>query len=107
MIGLPPRSTRTDTLFPDTTLFRSVRPLLRRPHPDVRARAVAGDAGALRRTRPHLAGPGADRAVPAGDRSRAQQLRRAIDLTAVPQRRSRTEHRAARAVRSEARRVGK
>src|SRR3546814_14365449 len=26
MIGRPPRSTRTDTLFPDTTLFRSVRP---------------------------------------------------------------------------------
>src|SRR3546814_2691373 len=24
MIRLPPRSTRTDTLFPDTTLFRSV-----------------------------------------------------------------------------------
>src|SRR3546814_2072029 len=26
MIRLPPRSTRTDTLFPYTTLFRSVRP---------------------------------------------------------------------------------
>src|SRR3546814_16574945 len=25
MIRLPPRSTRTDTLFPDTTLFRSAR----------------------------------------------------------------------------------
>src|SRR3546814_12530683 len=25
MIRRPPRSTRTDTLFPDTTLFRSVR----------------------------------------------------------------------------------
>src|SRR3546814_18508264 len=24
MLRLPPRSTRTDTLFPDTTLFRSV-----------------------------------------------------------------------------------
>src|SRR3546814_13693044 len=29
MIRLPPRSTRTDTLFPCTTLFRSVRPELR------------------------------------------------------------------------------
>src|SRR3546814_5920648 len=28
MIRLPPRSTRTDTLFPYTTLFRSSRPLL-------------------------------------------------------------------------------
>src|SRR3546814_3259975 len=27
MIRLPPRSTRTDTLFPDTTLFRSQPPL--------------------------------------------------------------------------------
>src|SRR3546814_12919052 len=29
MIRLPPRSTRTDTLFPYTTLFRSTRPLAR------------------------------------------------------------------------------
>src|SRR3546814_18891206 len=28
MIRRPPRSTRTDTLFPDTTLFRSQRDLL-------------------------------------------------------------------------------
>src|SRR3546814_4984135 len=38
MIGRPPRSTRTDTLFPFTTLFRS----------DVAARCLpAGAAGAL------------------------------------------------------------
>src|SRR3546814_9999022 len=30
MIRVPPRSTRTDTLFPYTTLFRSVRPECRR-----------------------------------------------------------------------------
>src|SRR3546814_7327197 len=36
MIRRPPRSTRTDTLFPDTTLFRSVR-----------ARAAAGRGPAL------------------------------------------------------------
>src|SRR3546814_19455858 len=29
MVPLPPRSTRTDTLFPDTTLCRSVRAALR------------------------------------------------------------------------------
>src|SRR3546814_9903670 len=33
MVRLPPRSTRTDTLFPYTPLFRSVRP----------AQAAAGD----------------------------------------------------------------
>src|SRR3546814_3617796 len=31
MIRRPPRSTRTDTLFPYTTLFRSKRPLSHRP----------------------------------------------------------------------------
>src|SRR3546814_7883017 len=30
MIRRPPRSTRTDTLFPDTTLFRSPSPCVRR-----------------------------------------------------------------------------
>src|SRR3546814_1234964 len=32
MIRRPPRSTRTDTLFPYTTLFRSIRRLARREH---------------------------------------------------------------------------
>src|SRR3546814_7235899 len=54
MIRRPPRSTRTDTLFPYTTLFRSlaleaITPLLRQEHipqndedprPHVRARAI-------------------------------------------------------------------
>src|SRR3546814_6102941 len=43
MIRRPPRSTRTDTLFPYTTLFRSLRLLSddddRRPRPFHRARA--------------------------------------------------------------------
>src|SRR3546814_2790405 len=47
MLGRPPRSTRTDTLFPYTTLFRS-RPGLRgltevlaqRPQPGARARQL-------------------------------------------------------------------
>src|SRR3546814_9723428 len=52
MIRLPPRSTRTDTLFPYTTLFRSVRrlALLRLVHPivaqhgaDIAARFPIGD----------------------------------------------------------------
>src|SRR3546814_14033344 len=33
MIRRPPRSTRTDTLFPYTTLFRSLRKIWREPHP--------------------------------------------------------------------------
>src|SRR3546814_16870874 len=40
MIRLPPRSTRTDTLFPYTTLFRSARRRGQRPQ--------APDPGALR-----------------------------------------------------------
>src|SRR3546814_3217077 len=52
MIRRPPRSTRTDTLFPDTTLFRSecsspprerVNSLLREPQ---RVHAVAAEVGA-------------------------------------------------------------
>src|SRR3546814_4544572 len=33
MIRRPPRSTRTDTLFPYTTLFRSLAPVLENGHP--------------------------------------------------------------------------
>src|SRR3546814_13418916 len=45
MIRRPPRSTRTDTLFPDTTLFRS----------DESRQAAAGVAEGVRRVRLHLA----------------------------------------------------
>src|SRR3546814_17496064 len=38
MIRRPPRSTRTDTLFPYTTLFRSL------PSPAARGRSGAGEA---------------------------------------------------------------
>src|SRR3546814_2705969 len=38
MIRRPPRSTRTDTLFPYTTLFRSVGALVRKHAPVVEAR---------------------------------------------------------------------
>src|SRR3546814_7228029 len=44
MIRRPPRSTRTDTLFPYTTLFRSVRHEL-----DQAGRAAAGVVGLRRR----------------------------------------------------------
>src|SRR3546814_3310614 len=42
MIRRPPRSTRTDTLFPDTTLFRSVR---------LRRRGLDGPDGAAQADR--------------------------------------------------------
>src|SRR3546814_4476421 len=40
MIRRPPRSTRTDTLFPYTTLFRSHAPRLRRAETDAFAERV-------------------------------------------------------------------
>src|SRR3546814_8668180 len=42
MIRRPPRSTRTDTLFPDTTLFRSAAHAALRSHAHPRERARRG-----------------------------------------------------------------
>src|SRR3546814_13270205 len=52
MIRRPPRSTRTDTLFPYTTLFRSPRqprrvPALRAGVPSSRRAGQAGEAGGV------------------------------------------------------------
>src|SRR3546814_19587775 len=58
MIRRPPRSTRTDTLFPYTPLFRSSRiaPLLRRPEPRrLRSPAFGRYQGSCRTI--HLAAP--------------------------------------------------
>src|SRR3546814_10480335 len=52
MIRRPPRSTRTDTLFPYTTLFRSARAARAR----TRAHAPALDTGDHRRARHRTAG---------------------------------------------------
>src|SRR3546814_183014 len=63
MIRRPPRSTRTDTLFPDTTLFRSALPFsykgiggipmlhLTEPNSNLlaRTRRIAGQVGAVER----------------------------------------------------------
>src|SRR3546814_10607628 len=46
MIRRPPRSTRTDTLFPYTTLFRSAHGITVHPRPDAR-HIRAGDVLAL------------------------------------------------------------
>src|SRR3546814_2251969 len=64
MIRRPPRSTRTDTLFPYTTLFRSVErrvhredglAVLDRGHPSRRERPSVADP--LHRVADRLAGP--------------------------------------------------
>src|SRR3546814_10916682 len=55
MIRRPPRSTRTDTLFPYTTLFRS-RPPGRFSVPRRKCRACPGN-GLLRARPPYAAGP--------------------------------------------------
>src|SRR3546814_11899330 len=76
MIRRPPRSTRTDTLFPYTTLFRSTRPY---PHADAhgpgadrqlrRAHAEAADrAAAPGRRQPRNDGEGRRGAGAAGRR---------------------------------------
>src|SRR3546814_1983862 len=50
MIRRPPRSTRTDTLFPYTTLFRSLRRHSSLPEggPEARSRSVLNDGMPLR-----------------------------------------------------------
>src|SRR3546814_9091051 len=64
MIRRPPRSTRTDTLFPYTTLFRSVRPAAVLGLPRVRqlcplqGRRHGGRGDGLARHRRHAGGGG-------------------------------------------------
>src|SRR3546814_14346352 len=61
MLRRPPRSTRTDTLFPDTTLFRSLDP-----------RPRGGVAGLDQRAAAR-AGPGAGAATTTADGSHDEQ----------------------------------
>src|SRR3546814_1619270 len=57
MIRRPPRSTRTDTLFPYTTLFRSARwPALAVVAAELRARSPARRSGVRRQPRWHRLG---------------------------------------------------
>src|SRR3546814_15707338 len=74
MIRRPPRSTRTDTLFPYTTLFRSSHRL--------RQGAVA-DAGGRRRRKWHRVAPGMADAVVSGvdDRTDSEGAHRSEEHT--------------------------
>src|SRR3546814_7624489 len=76
MIRRPPRATRTDTLFPYTTLFRSQRArygALEKPHRQALAPApLALDRRVGSRRRPQAP---ADAAPVAGQRTRAAQGR--------------------------------
>src|SRR3546814_1406999 len=69
MIRRPPRSTRTDTLFPYTTLFRSARERHREYHPQ-RHRAAEEHARRLRTgcARGRGCGAGGDRGARRADR---------------------------------------
>src|SRR3546814_19349593 len=84
MIRRPPRSTRTDTLFPYTTLFRSLRRRPRLPAVAGAQPAVGRRRRARRSARPRPAGAGPVRrlaALPlAGRRDR---LRRALRAASV------------------------
>src|SRR3546814_9262319 len=92
MIRRPPRSTRTDTLFPYTTLFRSRTGPGDRTARTGRTAAAAGAAARDRRRRPgHRPGRGrGDPAAGAGgaDQQRAPRRRRRGARAPGPRRRS-------------------
>src|SRR3546814_19432397 len=69
MIRRPPRSTRTDTLFPYTTLFRSRNPLGLRHRTSARVAECPGPAAfkGLRRAGPQPAAAASPAAVAGGD----------------------------------------
>src|SRR3546814_19952264 len=81
MIRRPPRSTRTDTLFPYTTLFRSIAPQARSARPSRRSGRnqkpfASRPRGAARgpRSRPQLHRP-LERCLHAGNRAPTQRGR--------------------------------
>src|SRR3546814_12309934 len=93
MIRRPPRSTRTDTLFPYTTLFRSVSPMISRREL-LAAGAILplfGASSILRANEPDLSAlraiTGNARPIEAAERTRrltrAQALMKANDIGAV------------------------
>src|SRR3546814_17666735 len=104
MIRRPPRSTRPDTLFPYTTLFRSPHLITRRTFPSgVRARSVGlGARGVAEPRQPRLVIGARDRETPHHDQPQRtdHQNRERIAEREVAQ------HRLAALARTEERRVG-
>src|SRR3546814_13914301 len=91
MIRRPPRSTRTDTLFPYTTLFRSERDPVVVPLEDLsgtrdRAEGVAGAVGPLTRAIPRRrqAGFRGGREHPGCHQLRVLHAERPVQLTYRP-----------------------
>src|SRR3546814_1783664 len=69
MIRRPPRSTRTDTLFPYTTLFRSLRDRLQGAVPDLAEKGAGVDRERQGRTDPGVDRQPEDRQAEEEDRS--------------------------------------
>src|SRR3546814_8927082 len=69
MLRRPPRSTRTDTLFPYTTLFRSEQP--EQYADEHEGKGAAGEARPQERPEIHVDEAGGDRQQLEGDRRRA------------------------------------
>src|SRR3546814_11934275 len=96
MIRRPPRSTRTDTLFPYTTLFRSIVERPERPEPVLRE--IVAERHSVRRPR------SAERL---DDRVREIAAAEARPAVVAPRHRRQQRLAAERPIRSEERRVGK
>src|SRR3546814_8249810 len=79
MIRRPPRSTRTDTLFPYTTLFRSLEVFVRRDDLDVHLRGL-GLGGPVRH-RGHRVGLAGDEQLPDVDRADGLGIHRSEEHT--------------------------
>src|SRR3546814_711895 len=77
MIRRPPRSTRTDTLFPYTTLFRSGRLLCDRRQ-DITTRIEVDIASQRRELTDHAAGDGNEPSLGRGLRTRGVKIREIV-----------------------------
>src|SRR3546814_2808676 len=85
MIRRPPRSTRTDTLFPYTTLFRSQHQHLPDSHPD------QGDRAAARSPRRSSAPARADATIVPGGVGSREPVRQLCGLDETARSRCRSE----------------
>src|SRR3546814_16577851 len=83
MIRRPPRSTRTDTLFPYTTLFRSQPDPQRRERADAVPRSPVGAAHFEEAFEPHFGKGGRQMVVPAGEARLLARERGKLALQAI------------------------